>query len=117
MARENRPVAFFDMNALSGVPLNRVHNMVTDVEDRIGRQRCGRIEFTDPHSDGRYFIMFYSRDAADLFERLYRQTGRVPRRLAQAPDDVVLVPIEDAVAAVILASVDAFVRHMRSRLN
>jgi hypothetical protein len=105
------------MNAIVGVPLNRVHGMVNDVEDRIGLTRCGAIRFTSPHNNGRYFIAFYGRDAADLFERLHRQTGRAPRRLQRLPENIVIIPIETELQAVILKSLEAFVRYMQSRLN
>lgn len=114
--QRGRPVAYFDLNALHGAPLNRVHAMLQEVEDRVGRMRA-RIDITEVHDDGRYFLTFYSNDAADLFERLYRQTGKPLRRLAHLPEDVKLLNMDEAVVGLVLTDVTAFVRHMRSHLN
>ncbi len=117
MPRAGAPVAFFDMNAITGVPLNRVHNMLTDVERRIGVTRAGRIEVAVPHDNGRYFITFYGRDAADLFERLHRETGKTPIRLTRLPDDVLIIDASDLIVGVIEVSLGDFIRRMRSNLN
>jgi hypothetical protein len=113
----SRRVAFFDLNALSGAPLNQVHRMVGDVRERIGAGRCGLIQLTEPNSDGRYLIIFHNRDAADLFERMYRQTGRPMRRTPQEPDDVVVITVEEAVAAIILQDLHAFMRYMQAAME
>lgn len=112
MVRGRRtPVAYFDMNALRGVPLNRVHNMLTDVERHFGVTNCP-VDVTEAHPDGRYFITFYNRDAADMFERLYRQTGKTPRRLTRLPDEVVLVNIDDVILRAAMASTIMFIQVM-----
>jgi len=110
-SRHATPVAYFDMNALRGVPLNRVHNMLTDVERRFGVSNCP-IDVTEAHPDGRYFITFYNRDAADMFERLYRQTGKTPRRLTRLPNDVVLINIDDVILRAAMASAIVFIQVM-----
>ena len=117
MSRGIPPVAFFDMNAIRGVPLNRVHNMLFDVEQRLGRTRVGRIEVAVPHDDGRYFITFYNREAADLFERLYRQTGQTPVRLNQLPENVLIIDPMDLIVEAVHMGIADFMRRMRSNLN
>jgi hypothetical protein len=116
VGRQQQPVAYFDMNLRTGVRLDRVHSMINDVVQRIGISRCGQIDMILPDSDGCYFLVFYRREAADQFERLYRQTGRTPHRLRQLPDDIVVISIEE-ILSIVLCERLAFLRYMRSRLN
>jgi hypothetical protein len=109
-----QPVAYFRLNALGrGVPLNRVHNMIADVRRTMGHERSGLIEISEPAQNGDYLIIFYERDAADVFERLYRQTGQQPLRSTKPPADIAIVEFEVSVVVLMERDPNEFRRRLR----
>ena len=101
------PVAFFDMSALKGFSDDNVKHMLRVLIDKLGPSRCGPIGISNEDGKGEYFLVFYTREAADLFEKIHRATGRVPRRTPAPPPGSLLFPLSDAVIFEVMVIVNS----------